>query len=290
MKAGSESDALAAAYAMEKNAVHPIAKAILTYAESQKTPVIPIKNFRALPGYGVEAIIPSPQGEKKAYIGRPEYIQSNLDEKQVQLLLEKTQEIKEHGELLATLLMDGQVFLFRFRDTPRPKIKEMIEAIEQRNWRVIMLTGDHEQTARRIADEVGIKEYYANLTPEDKLHYVTKIAQEDGLAVIGDGVNDAPALARATVGICMGKVGSTAAIDAADVVLLHDNIELLDWLVGKAYKTQAIVKQNLLVASAAILFASLPALAGLVPLWLAVVMHEGGTVLVGLNALRLLHK
>ena len=86
----------------------------------------------------------------------------------------------------------------------------------------------------------------------------------------------------------MGKVGSTAAIDASDVVLLQDNIELLDWLMNKAFHTQSIVKQNLFVAVGAIFIASLPALAGIVPLWLAVVMHEGGTVLVGLNALRLL--
>src|SRR5262249_8975673 len=130
----------------------------------------------------------------------------------------------------------------------------------------------------------------ADLRPEDKLKYVSQLAEKQGLAMIGDGVNDAPALARATVGICMGKVGSTAAIDAADVVLLHDNVESLGWLVRKARQTQRIVKQNLTLASLAILVASVPALAGWVPLWLAVVMHEGGTVLVGLNGLRLLRK
>jgi len=86
----------------------------------------------------------------------------------------------------------------------------------------------------------------------------------------------------------MGKVGSSAAIDAADVVLLHDNIEMLDWLIEKAKQTQKIVRQNLLLATLAIIVASIPALGGIIPLWLAVVVHEGGTVLVGLNGLRLL--
>lgn len=289
-KRGSEPEVLAIAFAMEKNTVHPIAKAILDYAESKKVPLIPIQEFKSIAGYGLEATALLPSGNKKVYIGRPEYIQTKLAPELLTLLEEKTNLFREKGELLAVVSMENELFLFRFRDTPRPKIKETIEAIQRRNWRVIMLTGDHEESAKRIANELGIKDYYADLTPEDKLRHVSKIAQENGLAMIGDGVNDAPALARATVGICMGKIGSTAAVDAADVVLLHDNIELLDWLIKKATKTQTIVKQNLFVAAAAILVASIPALGGMVPLWLAVVMHEGGTVLVGLNALRLLRK
>ena len=97
-------------------------------------------------------------------------------------------------------------------------------------------------------------------------------------------------MARATVGICMGQVGSSTAIEAADVILLQDNLERLDWLMKKAAQTQAIVKQNLFIATAAICIAAFPALGGFVPLWLAVIMHEGGTVIVGLNALRLLKK
>jgi P-type E1-E2 ATPase len=151
-----------------------------------------------------------------------------------------------------------------------------------------MLTGDHEQNARKIAEETGIKEFHANLHPEDKMEHVNRLSHEHDLAMVGDGINDAPALARATVGICMGKTGSGAAIEAADIVLLQDNIDRLGWLIRKARKTQAIVKQNLVLATAAILVATIPSLLGFFPLWLAVVMHEGGTVLVGLNALRLL--
>lgn len=281
-------EALAVAYAMEKNAVHPIASAIIKYTSALKLKTVSLQNFASVPGYGLKAIARLDSGEHDAYIGRPTYIAEQLPQNLQQALAQRIREVEQNGELLAALLMGKKLFLFRFRDTPRPKISEMLKAVKKRGHETIMLTGDHVYSAQRIASELGIDKFHADLTPEDKLNYVSDLAEKKGLAMIGDGVNDAPALARATVGICMGKVGSTAAIDAADVVLLHDNIELLDWLFAKAKQTKIIVRQNLALAIGAIFIASLPALAGLVPLWLAVVMHEGGTVLVGLNALRLL--
>ncbi|HEV8051938.1 MAG TPA: HAD-IC family P-type ATPase, partial [Parachlamydiaceae bacterium] len=227
-------------------------------------------------------------GNPEIYIGRPSYIADQLPPKLQAALIERTTEIEDLGELLAVLIIGSSSFIFRFRDTPRAHIGDMLQAIKKRGMELVMLTGDHYNSAKRTADELQINEFHAGLTPEGKLDYVSNLAEKKGLAMIGDGVNDAPALARATVGISMGKVGSSAAIEAADVVLLHDNIELLDWLLEKAKQTKVVVKQNLFLATAAIFIASLPALAGIVPLWLAVVMHEGGTVLVGLNALRLL--
>ena len=155
-------------------------------------------------------------------------------------------------------------------------------------YKLAMLTGDHFDSAQKVAKELGLDEFYADLKPEDKLRWVEKLSKEDSLAFVGDGVNDAPALARASVGIGMGKGGSRAAVDAADVVLLQDSIEKLDWLFKKSRQTRSVVRQNLFIATLAIFAAAIPALGGFIPLWLAVVMHEGGTVIVGLNGLRLL--
>lgn len=281
--------ALAVAYALEKNAVHPIAKAIVTHAQNRnELPKIALEDFKSIPGYGLEAQTVMPTGKTSAYIGNIESIASRISEEDNRKLREAARQAQEDGQIVAALSIGGKAFLFTFRDQLRPNIRETIDALLHRNRKVIVLTGDSFHNAKKIAEEAGITEFYAGLKPEDKLHYITEFSKTQKLAMIGDGVNDAPALARATVGISMGKVGSDTAIEAADIVLLHDNIDLLDWLIDKAVQTQTIVKQNVTLAAAAILLASLPALAGIVPLWLAVILHEGGTILVGLNALRLL--
>lgn len=276
-------DPLAIAYAMEKNAIHPIAQAIVQEAQRKNIPYATLEDYRSIPGYGLEASL----GGLPVYIGNPAYILPKLSTEISRKLDQKIVSFQGQGELIAILLAGDNLYLFRFRDTLRPYIKETIAELKRKKQKLIMLTGDHIHSAKRVADEIGIDEFHAELKPEDKLHYVSQLAQTEGLAMVGDGINDAPALARATVGICMGKVGTTSAMEAADIVLLNDNIDQLNWLITTAYRTQSIVKQNLIVATVAILFASIPALAGLVPLWLAVILHEGGTVLVGLNALRL---
>lgn len=287
--AGTDDTPLAVAYSLEKNAVHPIAKAIIAQAQSQnELPKVTLDDFKSVPGYGLEALANLPQGKVPVYIGNLDYIGPKLAEKDRHLLKAAAQKAQEEGRIVAALAVGPRSFLFCFQDQLRPKIQETIAELRSRQWKVIVLTGDSASNAKKIAEEAGITEYYAGLNPEDKLHHISEISQKQRLAMVGDGVNDAPALARATVGISMGKVGSDTAIEAADIVLLHDNIELLDWLIGKAIQTQRIVKQNVSLAAAAIILAALPALGGIVPLWLAVILHEGGTILVGLNALRLL--
>lgn len=283
--------ALSAAYSLERNAVHPIAKAILSYAESKGIPPLPLKQFQSIPGYGLQGVISlTTQGDVRAFIGNVDYLLPQLSPLQKLQLETRMNEIYGKGELFAAMLLGERLFLFRFEDDVRPRMKETLAHLHQGNWKLLMLSGDHEASVKAAAKQLGLDDYYAELRPESKLDHVTRLSKEKGLVMVGDGVNDAPALARATVGICMGKVGSGAAIEAAEVILLHDNLEQLPWLMEKARQTQAIVKQNLFIAIGAIGIAALPALAGVVPLWLAVVMHEGGTVLVGLNALRLLRR
>ncbi|PIS02459.1 MAG: cadmium-translocating P-type ATPase [Chlamydiae bacterium CG10_big_fil_rev_8_21_14_0_10_42_34] len=259
--------ALSIAFGLERNAVHPIATAICKLAEQKKIAPAKIENFKSIPGFGLEG---THQGKRVA-IGLPEFIGI---------------ETKDIG-VLAALLFEDKKYLFRFSDQVR---KEMSQMIQDLPLRPIILTGDNEQNAQTVAKQLGIQEVYANLRPADKLDKVAELSETQGLAMVGDGINDAPALARATVGISMGKIGSSTAVDASDVVLLNDDLHLLGWLFNRSKKTMKIVKQNLSLAVGVILFATTPALLGLVPLWVAVLLHEGGTVLVGLNSLRLLKK
>jgi Cd2+/Zn2+-exporting ATPase len=282
---------LSIALALERNAMHPIARAIIKYTQERGIAPSPLSQYTSIPGYGLEGTTIF-QGETvRVYIGRPSYIQSKMTKESQAVMDAHRQDCESQGKLLAILQIGDSSILLEFQDTTRPKIKELITAIKNKyKLRILMLTGDHGPSAKMIADHLGIDEFFANLRPEDKLRHVTELSQQTHLAMIGDGINDAPSLARATVGISMGKVGSATAIDASDVVLLHDNLEFLDWLIAKSHSTQRIIKQNVVIASAAILFATTPALLGWVPLWLAVILHEGGTVLVGLNSLRLLKK
>lgn len=279
---------LSIALALERNAIHPIAKALIKYTQEAGITPYPLKDYKSIPGYGLEGTVYLNNEPQRVYIGHPEYGKTELKKEESSLFEEQQNICKSQGKLLALLKIGNKFTLLEFQDTPRAHIKELIAVLKQRfKLHILMLSGDHHISAQMIARNLDIDEFYANLKPEDKLK---KVAALPSLAMVGDGINDAPSLARATVGISMGKVGSSTAVDASDVVLLHDNLEKLDWLFAKSHKTQQIIKQNVVLASAAIFLATTPALLGWIPLWLAVILHEGGTVLVGLNSLRLLKK
>jgi heavy metal translocating P-type ATPase len=283
----NEKIATAIAGVMEKYVNHPIATAIVEYANLQEALEVEITDLKAIPGYGVEATVGK---NSRAYIGNFEFIHPKLNPSTAQALIKLVDIIRTSGDSLAILLLDEELFIFRCVDTLRPHVKKTLETLKEQNIKILMLTGDHAVSANKIAKQLNLDEYYSELKPEDKLLKISALSQSYQIAMVGDGINDAPSLARATVGIAMGKIGSGTAIQAADVVLLHDSIELLPWLISKARKTQRIVRQNLFLAFSVIIFATTPALLGLVPLWAAVLLHEGGTILVGINALRLIGK
>lgn len=283
----SQDTALSIAAALERQVVHPIASAICTLAAEKKLPLPEIHNFKTLPGYGLEATLSD--GTQVA-IGLPEHIGQTLSAASREKLKQWSGQLQE-AQVLAALKIGDELFTFRFSDQIREKTRDLLDTLQTKNRLTpIMLTGDHARNANFVGNYLGIPQILSNLRPEDKLAKVTELADTKGLAMVGDGINDAPALARATVGISMGKIGSATAVDASDVVLLNDDLSFLPWLFSKSKQTGQIVRQNLTLALSVICLATLPALFGLIPLWLAVILHEGGTVLVGLNSLRLLRK
>lgn len=277
----TEEEALSIAYALERHAVHPIADAIVSFAQAKDICPSELTHFNSVPGCGLEGELLFQGRNISVAIGQEEFI--------AQKIAAKNMGVSKEGHMSTYLLIENTLFLFHFIDTIRPESPSLIERIKPM-LKPIMLTGDQEPIARAVAETLGIDQFFANLRPEDKLAKVTEFSEKEGLIMVGDGINDAPALARSTVGISMGKIGSATAVDASDIVFLKDDLSLLDWLVHKARQTLAIVKQNITLALCVIVFATTPALLGWIPLWLAVILHEGGTVLVGLNSLRLLKK
>ncbi len=272
-----ETAALTFAAALERHAVHPIAKALVDRAQKNNLSLPPVDQFQSISGYGLEGNIE----KHPVAIGHRDLIQQKIGPSFTLPPIE---------QMTTYLWVDGSVVVFEFQDTLRPLAKETVANLKQEGMKVIMLTGDHLINAAPIAKTLGIDEIDADLRPEDKLKKITHLAAHGDLMMVGDGINDAPALARATVGVSMGKIGSATAVDASDIILINDDLSLLSWLVKKARQTRRILTQNLTLALCVIAFATTPALFGLIPLWAAVILHEGGTVLVGLNSLRLLRR
>ncbi|XP_028764108.1 probable cadmium/zinc-transporting ATPase HMA1, chloroplastic isoform X3 [Neltuma alba] len=193
------------------------------------------------------------------------------------------------GRGLVATLNSIEVTLIHLEDRPRPGVSNVIQELQdEANFRVMMLTGDHDSSARRVAGAVGINEVYCNLKPEDKLSHVKDISRDmgGGLIMVGEGINDAPALAAATVGIVLAHRASATAIAVADVLLLRENISAVPFCIAKSRQTTSLIKQNVALALSSIFMASLPSVLGFLPLWLTVLLHEGGTLLVCLNSIR----
>lgn len=270
--------------AMEQSSSHPIAQAIVNYLTEKQVRSLPATQCTTIPGEGVSGEF---NGEQ-AFVGRVSTALRYVPEEYREQLRERAQQAQERGDTCSIACLGKRVSLFYFRDVPRHDAADIVSYLKKNGYPVCMLTGDHRISAENTARLLGIDEVFYDLTPDNKLSKIQELAKSRQIMMIGDGINDAPALAQATVGIAMGEAGSATAIEAADVVLLNQGLSSLPWLIDKAKKTRRIVSQNLALALAIILFISGPASMGVIPLWLAVILHEGSTVIVGLNALRLL--
>jgi Cd2+/Zn2+-exporting ATPase len=181
--------------------------------------------------------------------------------------------------------------LIALGDAVRSEAKSTIDRLRHGGVeRIVMLTGDNRDTAAAIAKETGVDEFYAELLPEDKVRIVEKlVADLERVAMVGDGVNDAPAMARASVGIAMGAAGSDAAIEAADIALMSDELLKLPWLISHSRRTLRVIKENITLSIAVkVLFVALT-FAGYASLWAAIAADMGVSLLVIFNALRLLN-
>ncbi|KAG9440353.1 hypothetical protein H6P81_020518 [Aristolochia fimbriata] len=295
-----EKEALAVAAAMEKGTTHPIGRAVVDHSLGKDLPYVSVESFESLPGRGLYATLSGlKSGDEagkmsKASLGSVEYIASQCNSEAESDKIKQAVGTSAYGKdfVHAALSVNKKVTLFHFEDKPRPGVFEVVTTLrDQAKLRIIMLTGDHESSARRVAKAVGIKEVYCSLKPEDKLNQVKNISRETGggLIMVGDGINDAPALAASTVGVVLAQRASATAIAVADVLLLQDNISGVPFCIAKARQTISLVKQSVALALSCIIFASLPSVLGFLPLWLTVLLHEGGTLIVCLNSIRALN-
>ncbi|MEQ8246655.1 MAG: heavy metal translocating P-type ATPase [Alphaproteobacteria bacterium] len=281
----TETELLLRAAALEAHSTHPLARAVLHCLESKGIEPEPATNVQVLRGKGLTGM----------FEGEPYWLGSH------RYVLERGQETPEITRETEALEADGKTVivignsrhvcgLIAVADTIRPEAREVVRQLHAAGvGHVVMLTGDNRVTAEAIAREIGIDEVHAELLPEDKLIKVEElVARYRTVAMVGDGVNDAPALARASLGIAMGAIGSDAAIETADIALMTDDISKLPWLVRHSKHTLAVIRQNIAFALGVKTVFFVLTFVGMSSLWGAIAADVVASLLVVMNGLRLL--
>ncbi len=282
----SKEKILQIAATIESGSEHPLAYAVVHYAEEKQLSFNRPEQFQALTGAGAQAVV---DGET-CYVGSPA-----LFEQQLHLSLDEIREtieqLQQDGKTVVGVGTEKTVMgLVAIRDQIRPNAKKAIEALHRSGVKQIaMLTGDNRRTAEAIAGELGIDLVFAELKPEDKVRIVKKLSEEQGhVAMVGDGVNDAPAMAEATVGVAMGAAGTDVAMETADVVLMADDLEKLVYALQLARRNQKVVNQNLALSAVVIGSLVIGAVIGAFTLPIAVLGHELSEFVVIGSGLRML--
>ncbi|MHB1033444.1 MAG: heavy metal translocating P-type ATPase [Pirellulales bacterium] len=281
-----EKELLERVAAMESRSNHPLAQAIVAYAQHRGVEFALADDFQIIQGKGATARF---DGERY-WLGSHRYLE------------ERGQETEEDHRRLEALSQGGRTVvvvgteshvcgMIALADAVRPDARQAIQDLRDAGLRhIVMLTGDNQETARAIAAETGVDEVHAELLPADKVTAVEKLVAKYGnVAMVGDGVNDAPALGRASLGIAMGAAGSDAAIETADIALMSDDLSKLPWLVRHSRRTLAIIRQNIAFSLSVKAIFVVLTFAGYASLWAAIAADMGVSLLVVFNALRLLH-
>ena len=280
----SEGELLKIAAAVEKTSDHPLAQAIVNYAKENLKEVIPdAHNVKSLTGKGIQAEVAG----KSILVGKPAIFDSA---KLKSSLTEPVTKLQDNGRTIIVVASgDTALGVFGVMDTPRESSKNALAMLLNNGVKkLIMLSGDHQKVADSIARQIGLTDAFGDLMPDDKVTSIKKLRDEYKLvAMVGDGVNDAPAMAAATVGIAMGAAGSDVALETADIALMTDNLNQLVFSVRLSRQASRIIKQNLWVSLGVVAFLIPATLFGL-GIGPAVAMHEGSTLVVVFNALRLL--
>jgi Cd2+/Zn2+-exporting ATPase len=275
---GQETVILRAAAALSKNSTHPLSRAIVrAWTQRQGQALAPAEHSESIAGHGLRGEVEgqtATQGRRDLFVGNT-WINALP--------------APEHGLTEVLVTSNGLSGRLLLRDGLRPEAKSLIARFHDEKIRVTMLTGDRPEAAELVAVELGLDDFRAGLKPEDKVAAIREWrAQGERVAMVGDGVNDAPSLAAADVSIGMGLHGSDAVLEQADVILTRDRLEHVVEAVHLSRRCRAIIRQNLAISLGVVVLLALSALGSLIPLPIGVMGHEGSTVVVVLNSLRLL--
>lgn len=268
---------------IESQSTHPLAQSILEYARTKN--VLPKQiSVEEVPGWGIKTI----SGMKKWKVGKPDFVGY---EEAIQFQNGAALTLAEEGKtVIFAADEEGIIALVALRDTVREESKIAIASLRNAGIYTIMLTGDNERTAKVIAEEAGVDDFIAECLPESKMMHIKELIENyKKVGMVGDGINDAPALATATVGIAMGG-GTDVALESADVVLMKNDLSRIDYAVNLSQKMNRIIKQNIIFSIMTILLLVISNFFQIINLPLGVIGHEGSTILVILNGLRLLNK
>ncbi len=280
----SEEDVLYIAASVERRSEHPLAQAIVEYARQRGVDLDEPEGFRALVGKGVRAEL----NGQHIFIGN-DRLMEEMGREVPPDLEALARELRDEGMTVVWVSNDRVVGLIAIADVVRPQAAETVRRLKSLGvQRIVMLTGDHRKVAEAIARQAGVDEVYAELLPEDKVKIVRQLEAEAPTAMVGDGINDAPAMALATVGVAMGAAGTDVALETADVVLMSDDLSKLPFALDLSRRARRIVYQNLAFSVGVMVILVLSTLSVGIPLPLGVVGHEGSTLVVVLNGLRLL--